>query len=110
MKHSCKKRPDVLRRKLLGIASVGAVPLAWHTPVVKTVILPAHAETTEPVENCSSPQQVGGPLEGNPFGAESCQEACEAYVEENDLELCAVNEEVIDGSTECTCDVIGLAD
>ena len=102
---SYKNKTGLSRRKLLGITAVGAIPLAWHTPVVKSVILPAHAETTETVESCSAPRQVGGQLEGNPYGMESCQEACQAYADENQLELCDVSETISQGKTECTCDV-----
>ena len=108
--NSFKKKPGLSRRKLLGIASVGAIPVAWHAPVVKTVILPAHAETTEVVDDCSNSRQVGGQLEGNPYGAENCQDACQAHADANQLELCEVSEEIVEGRTQCLCDVIDLVE
>lgn len=97
-----KYKTNMRRRNAVRVLTAGAVPLLWQSPIVTSVILPAHATTTD---TCDSVRQVGGPLIGNPYGAESCQEACEAFTADNDLKLCAVSEDDGPGGIQCTCDV-----
>ncbi|MEM7194386.1 MAG: hypothetical protein AAF402_05505 [Pseudomonadota bacterium] len=53
------------RRKILGAAMTGgaALPVVWKAPVVETVVLPAHAETTGP---------GGDPTGGTTMPPETC--------------------------------------
>ncbi len=44
---SVQKRRSVLKGALLGTGSAAALPDAWINPVINTVIIPAHAETTD---------------------------------------------------------------
>lgn len=92
------------RRTIVGIAGTmtvfQAMPSQWTQPVVKSVVLPAHAQTS-----CQEVTTVGGPLIGNPSGATSCQAACEAEADTQDALLCAVNETTTPTGVECACDL-----
>ncbi len=44
---SVQKRRSVLKGALLGTGSAAALPDAWINPVINTVIVPAHAQTTD---------------------------------------------------------------
>lgn len=87
-----------------GVATAGAVavPSTWIKPVINSVVLPAHAQTSA----CVTDTTVGGPLLGNASGATTCQQACEAEATAVSGQLCAVTE-TVDGSgaTQCSCDI-----
>ena len=66
-------------------------------------MLPAHAQTS-PV-SCESNYTDGGPLIGNPYGAESCADACQGAADELSGQLCAA-EEITDGTgINCHCEI-----
>ena len=94
------------RRKLLtfvGVSGIvaGTAPTKWSKPVISSVLLPAHAQTS-----CTTDAVVGGPLLGHSSGAANCQLACEAEAADLNAQLCSV-EETIDmaGATQCSCSV-----
>lgn len=95
------------RRKLLtviGVASMAPMvaPTKWTKPLVDSVILPAHAQTSL----CVTDTTIGGPLIGNPSGAATCQAACEAEAAAQSAQLCLVTETVDSGgATQCGCDI-----
>lgn len=96
--------PILARRKLLtaiGVTGVAATaaPASWYKPVIQSVVLPAHAQTS-----CVTDSVVGGPLVGNPSGAATCQEACEAEAAAQNANLCSVEEtQDAQGATQCGC-------
>ena len=95
------------RRKLLGLIGItgvaaGALPASWVAPVIDTVVLPAHAQTSI----CMADSTVGGPLIGNASGATTCQAACEAEATALDAQLCSVTETLDQANaTICGCDL-----
>ena len=89
-------------RFVSGIAVIASLPSEWSKPVIDSVLLPAHAQTSA----CSTETTVGGPLIGHPSGALNCQEACESEAASQSAELCAVSESVDgSGATQCACDL-----
>ncbi len=92
------------RRKLLTCLGLGgalsiALPSKWSTPIINTVVLPTHAQTT-----CTPDAVAGGPLLGT--GASSCQIACEEEAVDQGAQLCSVSETVdTAGATQCSCDL-----
>jgi len=88
--------PDLSKRKALGLASVTLLSPVWSQPVIKAVVLPAHAQTSM----CITDMTVGGPLAGNASGATTCQAACEA-----EAALCEVRETPTVTGTDCACDL-----
>lgn len=100
-------QPNRNRRKALGavLGSSGVVSTKyWMPPVVSVVLLPAHAQASE-TEACVTDEVVGGPLLGNEWGAETCQEACEAAASDKNAELCSVSETNEPSGTECHCEL-----
>ncbi|MBT8116096.1 MAG: hypothetical protein KJP04_11975 [Arenicella sp.] len=95
------------RRKLLSLIGItgiaaGSVPTAWVTPVINSVVLPAHAQTSV----CVTDTQVGGPLIGHPSGATTCQAACEDEATTQNALLCDVSETTdASSATICGCDL-----
>lgn len=88
------------RRSLLkgvGVASV------WSTPIVSSIVLPAHAQTSAAI--CITDRTVGGPLAGNASGATTCQAACEFEAASEGAELCDVREISTGSGTDCSCDL-----
>lgn len=100
----------VSRRKLvtlLGVSGivVGGMPERWSRPIINSVLLPAHAQTTG-VASCNPDIQIGGPLAGNASGASNCAEACEAEAVTQNGELCGVTESTdATGNVICGCDI-----
>jgi len=96
------------RRRLLALITVGgatsyALPTTWVSPIINSVVLPAHAQTST---TCVTDIQVGGPLLGNASEATTCQAACENEAEERDAQLCLVTETVDDNNAvQCECDL-----
>ena len=95
------------RRRLLAFAGVtgivaGTAPSKWTKPLLNSVVLPAHAQTSI----CMTDSTVGGPLIGHPSGGATCQAACEFEANAQSAQLCAVNE-TVDGSgaTQCECEI-----
>jgi hypothetical protein len=105
MKHV--KSQQANRRKILTVIGIGslaplAIPSKWSKPIIDSVILPAHAQTSL----CATDTTVGGPLIGNASGATTCQAACEAEATAQNAQLCAVSETVDSGgATQCSCDL-----
>lgn len=97
-------QPNLSRRRLATMTSLSALPLAWHQPIVNIILLPAHATTTA-IEACEANEETGGPLIGNPYGASSCTEACEALSTDIGGELCAVEETTTSSGVQCICRV-----
>lgn len=101
------KSQQAERRKLLAVIGIGslaplAVPTKWSKPIIDSVILPAHAQTSM----CVTDVTVGGPLIGNASGATTCQAACEAEATAQGAQLCSVTETVDSGgATQCGCDL-----
>ena len=95
------------RRRLItclsaGGLAVGVVPAQWSRPLVDSVLLPAHAQTT----TCVTNSRVSGPLLGHPSKAENCQDACEAQAMDQGAQLCEVTETMDDaGAVQCACDL-----
>jgi len=94
------------RRKLLALAAIGAaataLPSRWSQPIIRSVVLPAHAQTSM----CTADTTVGGPLLGNSSGADNCQTACEDEAQSQGAQLCSVEESVdASGATQCNCDL-----
>ena len=93
-------RRKCLTTILAGGVVVGALPHRWSKPMIDTVLLPAHAQTTE----CIGEVTVGGPLLGNPSGAPNCQIACEDEAAAQGAELCLVEQySDASGATQCDC-------
>lgn len=96
------------RRKLLTAIGVGsvtslAVPTNWSKPIIDSMMLPAHAQTSI---LCVTDVTAGGPLLGNASGATSCQAACEAEATSQNAQLCLVTETVdSSNATQCSCDL-----
>ena len=95
------------RRKFLAFGGattlgIAAVPGSWTKPVINSVVLPAHAQTSM----CMADTTVGGPLLGHPSGAMTCEAACEAEATTLGGSLCSFTE-TVDGSgaTQCSCEV-----
>ena len=79
------------------------MPAKWSKPIIDSVILPAHAQTSV---LCVTDVTVGGPLIGHPSGAATCQAACEAEAAAQSAQLCSVTETVDSlGATQCGCDL-----
>ncbi len=98
---------DTQRRKLLtmiggGSAIALAIPAGWVKPVLSSVVLPAHAQTSL----CTVDTVVGGPLIGHPSGASTCQAACEFEADAESAQLCNVTES-LDSSNAviCSCEL-----
>ena len=89
------------RRAVLGKAVVVGMSPIWVKPVVNSVILPTHAQTSM----CVADMAVGGPLSGNPSGATTCQAACDAEATARNAQLCAVIETPTATGTDCTCEI-----
>ncbi len=97
------------RRRLLtvlagGSAAYVAIPSKWSAPIVNTIVLPAHAQTSAAM--CMTDTTIGGPLLGNAAGATTCQAACEAEATSQSAQLCGVIETVDSmGATQCDCEL-----
>lgn len=91
-----------LRRKIIKITGFGSVAV-WQFPVMKSIVLPAHAQTSSIL--CESNFTSGGPLIGNPYGAESCTDACQSAAEEVNGQLCAAEEMTEGTDSICHCDI-----
>ncbi len=89
------------RRNLLGAAILGTGCHIWSRPVVDTVILPAHAQTSV----CVTDETVGGPIEGNPAQADSCPAACEFVAQQENAQLCLAETTELASGTECSCEL-----
>ena len=97
-KHAANRRVLLTAIGVTG-ATAAAVPNHWLTPLIQSVVLPAHAQTS-----CVTDSVVGGPLIGNPSGATTCQAACEAEAAAQNANLCAVEEtQDAQGATQCGC-------
>lgn len=94
-----RSRRKVLSMMGAGVLITSAMPKKWVAPVVNSVMLPAHAQTSM----CVTDVTAGGPLAGHPSGAANCQLACEAEAEAQNAQLCAV-EEFVDSSNDTQCD------
>jgi len=109
MPHKGKTEMNNNKRKMLGItgavALVSSMPGSWTRPVIQSVILPAHAQTSEMIMCMATDTTVGGPLEGNPHSATTCQAACEAEATAQNAGLCAVNETTTATGVDCLCDL-----
>ncbi len=90
-----------VRRAVLGKALVVGMSPIWAKPMVNSIVLPAHAQTSM----CVTDMTVGGPLFGNASGATSCQAACEAEATSRNAQLCAVIETPTATGTDCTCEL-----
>lgn len=95
-----QKATQESRRQLLKNVTITSV---WATPVVSSVILPAHAQTSTMM--CETDITVGGPLLGNASGATTCAAACEAEAISQNAELCDVRETITSNATDCACDL-----
>lgn len=101
------KSQQANRRHLLVVIGIGAlaplaVPTKWSKPIIESVILPAHAQTSM----CVTDTTVGGPLIGNASGASTCQAACEAEANSQGAQLCNVTETIDSGgATQWACDL-----
>ncbi|GHA18240.1 hypothetical protein GCM10008090_29770 [Arenicella chitinivorans] len=89
------------RRALFGLATTAALAPLWAKPVVNTIVLPAHAQTSV----CVTDTTVGGPLAGAPDNPPNCQVACEAEAARENALLCEVRETPTDSGTDCACDI-----
>lgn len=97
------KKTDYSRRKLIALGTTAALSPVWAKPVINSVILPAHAQTS--MNMCTTDITVGGPLAGNASGATSCQAACEAEATSLSGQLCEVRETTTATGTDCSCDI-----
>ena len=104
---SSKSQLDIIetkikaRRKMLGVAAVVGLSPIWSKPVVNSVLLPAHAQTSM----CMTDATVGWPLAGNASGALTCQAACEVEAADQSAQLCEVREIPTATGTDCACDL-----
>ena len=104
MQHDSK---NAKRRQLLAVLGGGSIvaataPTSWVKPVISSVVLPAHAQTSL----CSPDATVGGPLLGHPSGATTCQAACEYEATSLSAELCSVTETLNPSSeVQCSCEL-----
>lgn len=95
------------RRQLLSLLGGGTVialtvPTSWVKPVISSVVLPAHAQTSL----CTVDTIVGGPLVGHPSGASTCQAACEFEADAESAQLCNVTESLDSSSAViCSCEL-----
>lgn len=89
------------RRRLLAFTSVAALSPVWIKPVINSVVLPVHAQTSM----CMTDTTVGGPLAGNASGSTTCQAACEFEAQSVSAQLCEVRETDTATSTDCACDL-----
>ena len=97
-------RRRVLSRILFSSSVAVVLPAQWVKPVVETVLLPAHAQTS--LAMCMADTTVGGPLLGNPSGATSCQAACEVEASSQNAQLCNVTESLdASGAVQCDCEL-----
>ncbi len=98
------RRKVITRSLVVGGAAAYFVPKQWSKPMLDSVILPAHAQTSATM--CVTDTTVGGPLLGNPSGATSCQAACQAEADTQSAQLCLVTESVdSSGATQCDCEL-----
>lgn len=102
-----KASNNAKRRQLLTLIGGGSaialmVPASWVKPVISSVVLPAHAQTSL----CTVDTIVGGPLVGHPSGASTCQAACEFEADAESAQLCNVTES-LDSSNAviCSCEL-----
>lgn len=93
--------PNHSKRVLIGAGAIALSAPIWLKPVINTVILPAHAQTSM----CVTDMTVGGPLAGNASGATSCQAACEVEAADLNAQLCEVRETTTATGTDCACDI-----
>lgn len=104
-----KKPQNHDRRKLLSLIGItgvaaGSIPASWVAPVIDSVILPAHAQTSMCVADPAA--FAGGPLVGNASGATTCQASCEAEATAAGAQLCAVTESLdASNNTICGCEL-----
>jgi hypothetical protein len=98
-------KPDsaVLHNSRRSILKGVALTSAWSVPVISSIVLPAHAQTS--AEICETDATVGGPLAGNPSGASTCQAACEFEAASENAQLCEVRETSTGSGTDCACDL-----
>ena len=89
------------RRRLLTTGAIAGLAPVWGKPLINSIVLPAHAQTSM----CVTDMTVGGPLTGNAFGATSCQAACEAEAASLNAQLCAVEENQTPSGVDCSCDL-----
>ena len=94
--------PHTQQRRALLISGVtaGLAPV-WSKPVINSIVIPAHAQTSM----CMTDMTVGGPLIGNAFGADNCQAACEFEAHSQGAQLCAVEEITTSNGIDCSCDL-----
>lgn len=93
------------RRKLLGYLGVGgiaacALPAQWTKPIVNSVMLPAHAQTS-----CVTDVTFVGNLVGHPSGAANCADACADEAATQGAALCSSTSTGAPGSESCSCDL-----
>ncbi len=99
-----KQRRMLMQQVLLGtLAAPVVLPTSWSKPVVNAVLLPAHAQMSAAV--CNANLTTQGPIEGNPFGATNCTDACNSSAMEIDAKLCTVESRIIAGKEECFCNM-----
>jgi len=89
------------KRRLLGLGSAVILSPIWSKPLINSVILPAHAQTSM----CVVDMTVGGPLAGNASGAANCQAACEAEADDLNAQLCEVSETTTANGIDCACEI-----
>lgn len=99
-----KQSDLVTRRKLLTFLGASGVVLAapvtqWAKPVVNSVMLPAHAQTS-----CMVDATFTGNLAGHPSGAANCADACAAEAVTQNATLCSSSSTGAPGSEVCSCD------
>jgi hypothetical protein len=96
------QRRVLLQRVLMGTLVVPIVlPTKWSKPIVNAVLLPAHAQMSTAMCNANLTRQ--GPIEGNPYGATNCTDACNGSAMQEDAKLCSVESRIIAGKEECFC-------
>lgn len=100
--NSLPKSINRSRRHFLSVGTITAFSPLWVTPIIRTVVLPVHAQTSAA---CVTDATVGGPLAGNASGAATCQAACEAEANIRNAQLCSVTETNPASGTECACEL-----
>lgn len=90
------------RRKALATLGLITTIDIWSRPLINTVVLPTHAQTSQV---CEVDSVVGGPLIGHPSGASNCQDACEFEAELQDAELCLAETIETSSGTDCSCEL-----